>query len=197
MKRLIFTISILLCNLVFAVGKMDDCFLIHYGDPKAPLKVTEYFSFSCPHCVNLFQEFPKIRVDFIDKNLIYFTFHPVPREVTTLRAIMCLEKLSEKEKQVFLEGLFEYLQQNQEGDQKLCQVMQEFLGCLNKDKLPIDDLDYVKKSTVVQKAFLFVSQEESIQALPTAEINGIPFLKEVPSHAFFAQVVQEVLGEQK
>ena len=34
--------------------KLLERYLVSYGNPNAPIKITEYFSFSCPHCLNLF-----------------------------------------------------------------------------------------------------------------------------------------------
>jgi len=179
-----------------SVEKMDDSFLIHYGDSKAPLKVIEYVSFSCPHCVELYKEFPKIKKDFIDTGLIYFTFHLVPRDLTTIQALHCFEILNVKEKQVFLEGLFEYLEDN-DNEQEISKVMQEFLVCLKKKAIQLDDQDYIKQSPIMKKAFLFISQEEQISAIPSAEINERLFLNELPNYEFFSEVVKAILGEEK
>jgi hypothetical protein len=197
-QGIICSILILIFNVIMAVEKMDERFLIQYGDIKAPLKVVEYISFSCPHFIKLFREFPKIKEDFIDKGIIYFTFHPVPKDLTTIRALHCFEMLTEREKQVFLEGLIEYLDQNpMENEENLCQVMQDFLTCLKKEKLKLDDFDYLKKTSLMEKAYLFVTQKEQVNALPTVEMNGLLFLNDLPNYDFFSEAVSTVLGEKR
>jgi len=197
-KSTIFVFSLIFkLSMAFSVVKLDECFLIHYGNSNAPLKVTEYFSFSCPHCLKLFHEFPKIKEEFIDKGLIYFTFHPVPKEITTLMSLHCFKILNDKEKQVFLEAMLEYLENNPDDNLEICRVMQEFLVCLHKPKLPLDDHEYLKESPIMQKSFLFISQDEQINALPTVEVNELLFLKDIPDYAFFSEVVKAVIGEQK
>lgn len=189
-------ISLLMYQQAYALEKMDERFLVHYGKSSAPLKVTEYMSFSCPHCVKIFQDFPKIKQEFIDTGLLYFTFQPVPKDLTTIRALHCLEMLSEKEKPLFLEALFEYLEETEDA-QKLCQAMLDFLACFSKEKIPLDDLAYLKQTPLMEKAFLFLSQENQVKALPTVEINGVLFSSELPSYTFFAEAVQAVMGEGK
>lgn len=197
MKKLItFVVGVFIFSNLYALEKMDECFLVHYGNSHAPLKVTEYMSFSCPHCVKVFQDFPKIKKEFIDTGLLYFTFHPIPKDLTTVRALHCIEMLTDKEKTIFLEALFEYLEEQPEDAQKLCQVMQDFMTCFSKNKLPLDDLAYLKQTPLMEKAFLFLSQENQVKALPTVEINGVFFPSEIPNYAFFAEAVQAVIGDE-
>lgn len=186
-----------LFSYLYALELMDEEFLIHYGNPQAPLKVIEYFSFACPHCPKVFQDFAKIKEEFIDKGLIYFTFQAVPKDLTTMRALHCLSLLNSKEKQIFLEGLFAYLSDNEDPPDRIYQVMQEFLSCFNKQAVAISDLNDLKKLSLMQKSFDFVAQKDQVQALPTVEMNGFLFAKEVPSYAFFVEAVKAGLGEKK
>jgi hypothetical protein len=199
MKKLVNLLLSTFCLLgsLQALELMDEEFLVHYGKPQAPLKITEYFSFSCPHCLTVFKDFSKIKKEFIDKELIYLTFQPVPKDLTTIRALHCLVLLNPKEKQIFLEGLFEYLLENEENTDQICVVMQDFLTCFNKQTLAIDDTNYLKQSPIMQKAFTFVKQKDQVKALPTVEINGFLFAAEVPNYSFFAEAVSSVLGEKK
>jgi len=197
MKKLtLFIAGLFRIHSLYAIEKMDDNLLVHYGNVNAPLKVIEYMSFSCPHCVKIFHDFPKIKKDYIDTGILCFTFQPVPKDLTTLRALCCLEVLTEREKQIFLEGLFEYLDNNKENADELCKVMQDFMTCFGKKDLQIDDMAYLKQSPVMEKAFIFLTQEEQVKALPTAEINGFLFASELPNHTFFKVAVKAVLGEE-
>ena len=47
---------------------------VSLGNPKAPVKVVEYASLSCPHCAHFNAEaFPQLKAKYIDKGLVYFT----------------------------------------------------------------------------------------------------------------------------
>ncbi|MCV6586671.1 MAG: DsbA family protein [Marinibacterium sp.] len=48
------------------------------GNPDAPVKITEYASFTCPHCATFHaDQFKKLKKDYIDTGKVYFTFREV------------------------------------------------------------------------------------------------------------------------
>ena len=48
------------------------------GDPAAPVKVTEYASFTCPHCADFHAgTFPSLKRDYIDTGKVFFTYREV------------------------------------------------------------------------------------------------------------------------
>lgn len=48
------------------------------GDPSAPVKVTEYASFTCPHCADFAKDtFPTFKKDYIDAGKVFFTYREV------------------------------------------------------------------------------------------------------------------------
>lgn len=58
---------LMLCSQASAFEKLNDKYLVSYGDPKAPMQIVEYFSFQCPHCLSLFRkDFKRIEEAFID-----------------------------------------------------------------------------------------------------------------------------------
>ena len=51
----------------FSFEKLHPKYCISYGDPSAEVHVTEYFSFSCLKCIDLFnQDFSEIKRKYID-----------------------------------------------------------------------------------------------------------------------------------
>lgn len=51
---------------------------ITLGDPDAPVKVTEYASFTCPHCADFHKNtFPAFKRDYIDTGKVFFTYREV------------------------------------------------------------------------------------------------------------------------
>ncbi len=48
------------------------------GDPNAPVKVTEYASFTCPHCANFHKTvMPQLKKNYIDTGKVFFTYREV------------------------------------------------------------------------------------------------------------------------
>lgn len=48
------------------------------GNPDAPVKITEYASFTCPHCANFHETvFLDLKRDYIDTGKVYFTMREV------------------------------------------------------------------------------------------------------------------------
>jgi protein-disulfide isomerase len=59
------------------------------GDPKAPVRIDEYYSLDCPHCAAFVVEtLPKLQADYIDKHKVYFVLHDFPLHEPGLRATM-------------------------------------------------------------------------------------------------------------
>jgi protein-disulfide isomerase len=48
------------------------------GDPEAPVKITEYASFTCPHCAAFHANvFKSLKADYIDTDKVQFTYREV------------------------------------------------------------------------------------------------------------------------
>lgn len=48
------------------------------GDPNAKVKISEFLSFTCPHCAHFHAEvFPKLKADYIDTGKASLTYHEV------------------------------------------------------------------------------------------------------------------------
>lgn len=48
------------------------------GNPDATVKITEYASFTCPHCAHFHDEvWPKLKADYIDTGKVQFTYREV------------------------------------------------------------------------------------------------------------------------
>ena len=59
------------------------------GNPKAPVRIDEYYSLDCPHCAAFVVEtLPKLTTDYIDKGKVYFVLHDFPLHEPGLRATM-------------------------------------------------------------------------------------------------------------
>lgn len=134
-KTLIICAFILSCKLT-AFEKLPALYLIQYGSSQAPLRIIQYFSFTCPHCIALFRkQFQQIKEDYIETERISWVFHPVPMDLLTVQGMDCLSKLSEREKKIFLEAILEELFIDQ--PKLSAQLMEKGMEVLGK---PIKDL---------------------------------------------------------
>lgn len=59
------------------------------GNPKAPVRIDEYYSLDCPHCAAFVNEtLPQLQADYIDKGKVYLVLHDFPLHEIALRATM-------------------------------------------------------------------------------------------------------------
>ena len=179
---------ILLILLVFiqplsGVEKLPEAYRICYGNPEAKIQITEYFSFLCPSCRILFcQEFQEIKETYLQNGEIYWEFHPVPLDMATLQAMVCLEKLSEQEKRVFLEVILE--------ETDSVPFMKKAMEVFGSPIPELDNKEYLIQTDAFQKAFAFIQQEDLISAVPAVSINGVLYPEEVPNISFIRKTIE-------
>jgi protein-disulfide isomerase len=59
------------------------------GNPKAPVRLDEYYSLDCPHCAAFVTEtLPDLQKDYIDTGKVYLVLHDFPLHEIALRATM-------------------------------------------------------------------------------------------------------------
>lgn len=156
---------------VYAFEKLDPKYRIAYGDPQAKVQIVEYFSFSCPKCFEFFvTDFPSIKEKYLKTGKISWTFHPDPADLLTLQALICLEKLDEKQKIVFFEAVTKNLV-----DLKLkhgCVVMQGAMEVFKHPLPELDKIDFVMQTEACKAAVKFLKQKDVVASIPTLEIGG-------------------------
>ncbi len=179
MNRL-WTLCLMACSSLFGFEKLDSKYCIQYGNPDAESKAVEYFSLSCPKCMEFFiKEFPAIKEKHIDTGSLFWSFHPDPADLLTLQAMVCLGRLPQEQKAPFLEALMENLAKLR-GKGHGCQLMQAAMEVFH-DPLPeLEQLDFLKNTEAFEKAYRFVTQKDALTVIPSVEIDGI-FYKEPPS----------------
>lgn len=177
----------------FAFEKLPSIYQIPFGNPKAPIRIVEYFSLSCPKCIDSYKkDFKPLRQKYVNSEEVLWTFHPHPADLLTLQAMVCLEKLSWLEKRIFLETLMENLDGKIEGDQLLLLIM-DTLG------KPISNLDQpanLKNSAVFEFAQDFLKQKDVVQDFPTVEINGRVY-DDFPSKKFIEKTLSALITDKK
>lgn len=168
----------------FSLEKLAEKYLISFGDSKAPMHITQYFSMTCPHCLTLFKnDFKTIKERYIDKKSMAWNFHPVPLDSLTVQLMDCLSRLSERQKVILLEALFDTLQ-IQDGPEVALFLMQEAMKTFDHPVPDLDKKEYIIKTQAFQDAFNFIKQEDHIDAVPSVEMKEILYRREIPNRAF-------------
>jgi len=192
-KSFLFSFLFIMASFLPAKGftetfqKLPSAYTISYGDPQAPIHVVEYFSFSCPQCLDLLKkEFPHVQEKYINPGKVYWSFHPDPADLLTLQAMICLESLSQGDKQLLLEETARHLKPHSLG--KGCFLLQEIMKGLGKPLPELYNLKWIEKTQAFQKAYTYLSQKQVPSDLPTVEING-KIYREFPSLKVIDQIL--------
>lgn len=169
--------------------KLDSQYCIKYGNENAPIKVVEFFSFQCPHCIKLFRDdFELIKANLIETGKIYFEFHPVPQDLSTAQALICFEQLEEHEKRLFLEVIFE--EATPSDSELMSKLMVAAMNVFKKPIPQLDDHNFLQEHKVFEEIYHFLKQDK-IAAVPTVEINGHLFANEVPDYQFINSFIKD------
>ncbi len=76
------------------------------GDPKAPVRVDEWFSLTCPHCARFaIDVLPAIRKTLIDSGRLYYVFRDFPLDQVALMAAVVARHLPKPQYAGFVEAL--------------------------------------------------------------------------------------------
>lgn len=173
-----------------AFEKLPSNCQVSYGNPQAPIQVVEYFSFSCPKCLDLFKkDFLAMKEKYINSQNVHWVFHLNPADLLTLQAIVCLEKLSLTEKRIFFEVIIDALQDPSEG----YMAMQAAMEAFGKPLPELHDPEYLKKSPLFTSAYQYLKQDDVITELPTIEING-KLYENFPNRKFIEKHLSQLLA---
>jgi len=171
-----------LCSQFFGFEKLDSKYWVRFGQPDAEFQAVEYFSLSCPKCLDFYkEEFPAIREKYIESGTLSWAFHPDPADLLTLQAMICLERLPNERKILFLDALMGSLAKLKDNEHG-CKLMQTAMEVFQDPVSELGELEFLEKSQAFQDAFEFVSQKDVVKVIPSIEIDGILY-KEFPTPA--------------
>lgn len=192
MRKYLWTACLLaLCFPVFgfSLDKLDEKYLVVYGDSKAPTQVNQYFSMTCPHCLSLFKkDFKTLKEKYLDTRKASWSFHPVPLDSLTIQLMDCLSKLTSRQKVILLEALLDTLE-IQDGPEVVLFLMQEAMKTFQQPIPELDDKNYIIKTQAFQDAYNFIKQEDRLDAVPAVEVNGVLHRREIPNEAFIEKQI--------
>lgn len=170
--------------------KLGSTYTVSYGDERAPIHITEYFSFSCPKCLEFIRrDFPTIQSKYIDTGKVYWTFHPDPADILTLQAMVCFERLDNLEKQSLIEKLAGEIRLR--SIKKACFKMQEEMNALGKPIPTLQDLSFLEKAEAFNRAYAYLKQPHVPSELPTVEVNGRLY-QEFPSREWIDRILMDL-----
>lgn len=177
---------------LYSFEKLDTKYQVTYGSSEAKVKMTEYFSFVCPKCIKFIKEdFPSFKKKYIDTGHVQWSFHPDPADLITLRAMICLEKLSEEQKQPFLALSIAHIS---EGDPlQTALLMKQLLQSCDHSLPELDQMEFLEKSAAFEAAYSYLKQKDTVAAVPTIEIDGIVY-QEFPSVKFLEKQLNSRLS---
>ena len=189
-RKILWTIVVFIAQLASLEGhegpgfqKLKDELTISFGDPSAPIHVTDYFSFSCPVCLeSIKKDFPYLKEKYIDTKKVYWIFHPDPVDITTLQALVCFSKLDSIEKQFFFNQMIA-----SKKTPKPVRIMQTLMAGYGKSLPLLGDLKFLEQTEVFNDAYSYVKQNGIPSSLPTVEINGV-LHKEFPTREFLENI---------
>ena len=155
-------------RLILAMAKLDPTYQVAYGDSKAEREVVEYYSLSCSKCLELFTtDLPKLKAVYPE---VRFVFHPDPADLLTLQAMVCLEKIDEEKRPLFLQAVLECLHENR-GRGGLA-ILQTAMEALDTPLPDLDKLEFLETTDAYRAAYRFLVQEDVVTTVPSYEIDG-------------------------
>lgn len=178
---------------VLSFAPLPKEYQVVFGRSEAKVKVTEYFSFSCPKCVGFISdEFPQIQKKYIETGLVEWTFHPDPADIVTIQAMICLEYLKENERQQFIKDISRLLSRGQmEPFSAYVEMSMEPYGITLSN---LKSLTYLKQSEAFKAAFAYVKQEDSVAIVPTIAVDG-KIYDDYPTLKFIEEKLAEAISE--
>ena len=189
MKKTLLTLFLLITTIASSAQLVDDKYVIHFGNPEAPNVVREYISFECLQCVKLFKEdFDSIEREYITSDEFRWEFCLIPTDITTLKAMVCLEQLSEEEKLVFLYGIWSEVPLDHLGDMSI--LMVRAMDYFEKPLSDLNDYEFIMQHPILEESFRYQAQKDRIVAVPTMEYKGIIYREEIPNKIFIDSILR-------
>lgn len=160
-------------------------YLISFGDLEAKINVVEYFSFSCPGCLEFHESvFPKIKTKYIDAGKVCWTFRPHPMDLDT---IYVMTILGYSKNQQFKYQMFESVMTSQRDWKHKVDNKKKIIGVAKKLGMSAEDIKRAfgksHYTDVFGEAF-YEKNSSKIDGTPTIfvdgeEMEGIPSAEEM------------------
>jgi hypothetical protein len=175
---------------LFSFEELDSRYCISFGSDLAENRVVEYFSFSCPHCLEIFKnEFKDVEKELIETGKLQWVFHPIPMDMTTLQGMICIDKLTQEEKQIFLEAILLECANSDISDDLIAILMKKAMEVLGSPIDNLDDMKALEEMEAFDAAFEFVKQEDTLDAVPAFSVNGVLVTDQLPTKSNVKKII--------
>ncbi len=167
------------------------------GDANAPVKISEFSSFTCPHCATFHaNNFKEIKKEFIDTGKAYIVFDDFARngiDISIGALARCLPEQS----------YFNYIQLMFETQEEWMKNINSFKGYARQNAIMagitpqmadycFDNMELKEKMAMrVQKA----QQEHGITGTPTIVINDKQVMSGLSPYASIKKAIEDALAE--
>lgn len=107
MKKTLITLILTLTMMGTASAKEMNPGRLAMGDPKAPVHILEFSSYTCTHCAHFhLTVFPKIKEKYIDTGKVYWEFQSVPGDAYALQITTIVDSLAENKRWTAITAIF-------------------------------------------------------------------------------------------
>tara|TARA_R110001592_G_scaffold16881_8_gene71539 strand:+ start:8611 stop:10020 length:1410 start_codon:yes stop_codon:yes gene_type:complete len=143
------------------------------GDANAPVKISEYSSFTCPHCATYHESnFKKIKADYIDTGKAYLVYDDFPRNPTDVTIGAIARCVPGEGYFTFIQGVFE-TQDDWSGSDDYVETMKKNAVAAGADA---DQVEKCAESAELKKAIAMRAKkaydEKTVKGTPTIIIDG-------------------------
>ena len=168
------------------------------GDENAPLKVTEYASFTCPHCRSFHENtFKEFKTNYVDTGKVHFTYREVYFDRFGLWAAM-VARCGGPERYFGIADLIYSQQATWTKGENPGAIADNLVKIGKTAGLTTDELDACLQDGALAQAMIAVYEEnrdaDGIRSTPTFVIDGDVVAGDQPYPAF-SLLLDEALGE--
>ncbi len=166
------------------------------GDTQAPVKITEYSSFTCGACGLYHREtFDKIKKDYIDTGKAYLVFNNIPRNVQDVSISTIARCIPEKAFFTFLDLVFETQKEWMESENPVRQVKEKAVVA----GVPSEMIDECYKSEALRKKLVENARnslaEFDVKQAPTLVINDTQKVMGLDTYEKIRDVIEVELAK--
>jgi len=145
------------------------------GNPKAPVRLDEYYSLDCPHCAAFVSEtLPQLTKDYIDPGKVYLVLHDFPLHPLALTATMLVRCAPPDRFFPMVETLFQvqrgWILQTEGASVDALKQQAKFAG-MSEDQVNACLADHGLEDAILAER-LDAEKNVKIEATPTFIFNG-------------------------
>ncbi len=169
-------------------------YTLSFGDPNAPIKIHNFFSFSCTSCMMYHKHhFPIVLEEYINTGKVYWTLVPYVMDVDTLYVMASTYGCSNEIKRKVFDCILEKATTLTDDDNKDA-IIQTLKDCGVSEEEIQTHLSEANYEHVLRESFDF-QENITLDGTPTLFLNGVE-IPGVPSGKKLSQMISDTLKAQ-